>query len=97
MTGLVQGPHVLCLSQMQVVANPAEPYELPIWYSEMALHNSLKLNLFLIYYRTDTLKIPDGQLECKYAGNRLNAVCLLALYQQQGETPMPCFRVYMAS
>ena len=66
-TGLVQGPYILCLSQVQVIGNPAEPYELQIQYSEMALH---KLNLLLIYYRTDTLKILDGQLECKCAGNK---------------------------
>lgn len=29
--------------------------------------------------------------------NSLNAVCLLALYQQEGETPMAHFRVYLVS
>lgn len=68
--GLVKGSYVLCLSQVQVVANPAEPYKFQIQYSEMALHNSYKPSLLLIYYRTGILNILDGQLERKCAGNK---------------------------
>lgn len=65
------GPYLLCLSQARAVVNPAEPRELPASPDLCSgwPYTTLKLNSLLLYYRTATFEILDGQLECKYAGN----------------------------
>lgn len=43
-----------------------------------------------MHYTTDTWKIPDGNV---LGTIRLTVAHVLALHQQEGETPMVCFRL----